>query len=110
MRAATIRDGRICTAEHPDPEPGPWEVLVRIRAAALNGADLMQLQGGYPPPHGWHEDVPGVDLAGEVAARGRFAERFGVGERVMGIVGGGAQAERRVGRQPERMPVPHAHD
>ena len=96
MRAATIRDGRIVIEEHPDPEPGPWEVLVRIRAAALNGADLMQVQGGYPPPHGWPEDIPGMDLAGEVAARGRFAERFGRGERVMGIVGGGAQAELAV--------------
>jgi len=110
MRAATIRDGRIVIVEHPDPEPGPWEVLVRIRAAALNGADLMQLQGGYPPPHGWPEDIPGMDLAGEVAARGRFAERFGVGERVMGIVGGGAQAELAVVHERELMPVPEALD
>jgi len=110
MRAATIRDGRIVIVEHPDPEPGPWEVLVRIRAAALNGAHLMQLQGGYPPPHGWPEDIPGMDLAGEVAARGRFAERFGVGERVMGIVGGGAQAELAVVHERELMPVPEALD
>ena len=110
MRAATIRDGRIVIEEHPDPEAGPWEVLVRIRAAALNGADLMQVQGGYPPPHGWPEDIPGMDLAGEVAARGRFAERFGVGERVMGIVGGGAQAELAVVHERELMPVPEALD
>ena len=85
-------------------------MLVRIRAAALNGADLMQVQGGYPPPHGWPEDIPGMDLAGEVAARGRFAERFGAGERVMGIVGGGAQAELAVVHERELMPVPEALD
>ena len=50
MRAATIRDGRIEVAEHPDPEPQDGQLLVRVRSAGLNGADLMQLSGHYPPP------------------------------------------------------------
>ena len=110
MRAATIRDGEILVEEHPDPEPGPWEVLVRIRAAGLNGADMHQLHGGYPAPHGSPQDIPGLELAGEVAARGRHAERFGDGERVMAIVGGGAQAELAVIHERELMPVPDALD
>ena len=110
MRAATIREGEIVVEEHADPEPGPWEVLVRIRAAGLNGADMHQLRGGYPAPHGSPQDIPGLELAGEVAARGRHAERFGDGERVMAIVGGGAQAELAVIHERELMPVPDALD
>ena len=110
MRAATIRDGEIVIEEHPDPEPGPWEVLVRVRAAGLNGADMHQLRGGYPAPHGSPQDIPGLELAGEVSARGRYAERFGEGERVMAIVGGGAQAEVAVVHERELMPVPGAFD
>ncbi|HEU0318474.1 MAG TPA: alcohol dehydrogenase catalytic domain-containing protein, partial [Solirubrobacteraceae bacterium] len=79
MRAATIRDGRVRVEEHPDPEPGDGEVLVRVRAAGLNGADLHQLKGGYPAPPGSPPDIPGLELAGEVAARGPRAERFAEG-------------------------------
>ena len=70
MRAATIRDGEIVVAEHPDPEPGAGEVLVRVRAAGLNGADMLQRKGGYPAPPGSPPDIPGLELAGEVAALG----------------------------------------
>ena len=110
MRAATIRDGKIVVENHPDPEPGPWDVLVRVSAAGLNGADLHQLRGGYPAPHGSPQDIPGMELAGAVVARGRYAERFGEGERVMAIVGGGAQAELAVVHERQLMPVPEALD
>ena len=50
MIAATIFDGAVAPREHPDPAPGAGEVLVRVRAAGLNGADMMQLAGRYPPP------------------------------------------------------------
>src|ERR671935_1636075 len=110
MRAATIRDGKIAVENHPEPQPGPWEVLVRIRAAGMNGADIHQLRGGYPAPHGSPQDIPGLELAGEVAARGRYAQRLGEGERVMAIVGGGAQAEVAVVHERELMPVPGAFD
>ena len=53
MRAATIRDGQVAVAEHPDPEPGAGELLVAVRAAGINGADMLQRAGRYPaPPHG----------------------------------------------------------
>jgi len=68
MRAATIRDGEVLVAEHPDPEPGKGELLVRVRAAGLNRADLMQVQGFYPAPPGSPPDILGMELAGEVAA------------------------------------------
>jgi putative PIG3 family NAD(P)H quinone oxidoreductase len=110
MRAATIRDGRIAVENHPEPQPGPWEVLVRIRAAGMNGADIHQLRGGYPAPHGSPQDIPGMELAGEVVAHGPNAERFGDGERVMAIVGGGAQAELAVVHERQLMPVPDALD
>src|SRR6476661_6190255 len=89
MRAATIRDGEILVQEHPDPVAGKDEVLVRVRAAGLNGGDLMQKRGLYPAPPGWPADIPGLELAGEVAALGEGAERFAEGDRVMAVVGSG---------------------
>lgn len=110
MRAATIRDGEVLVAEHPDPEPGAGEVLVRVRAAGLNGADMLQRRGRYPAPPGAPPDIPGLELAGEVLALGPGAERFGEGDRVMSIVGGGGQAELCVVHERILMPVPEALD
>src|SRR3954451_23168470 len=93
MRAATIRDGRVVVEEHPDPEPAKGEVLVRVRAAGLNGADILQRKGAYPAPPGSPPDIPGLELAGGGVGRGPGAERFAEGDRVMAIVGGGGQAE-----------------
>src|SRR3982751_5780295 len=95
MRAATIRDGEVLVAEHPDPEPGAGEVLVRVRAAGLNGADMLQRRGAYPAPPGSPPDIPGLELAGEVAALGPGAQRFSEGDRVMAIVGGGTAGWQR---------------
>jgi NADPH:quinone reductase len=106
MRAATIRDGELHVLEHPDPEPSGGEVLVRVRAAGLNGADMLQLRGRYPAPPGVPADIPGMELAGEVAALGSGATRFSEGDRVMGIVGGGAQAELALVHERVLMPVP----
>src|SRR3977135_3457813 len=92
MRAVTIRDQELVLEEHPDPVPGKGELLVRVRAAGLNGAGMPQRLGRYPAPPGWPQDIPGMELAGEVAALGEGAERFSVGDRVMAIVGGGAPA------------------
>ena len=110
MRAVTVSDGEITVEEHPDPVPGSGEVLVRVRAAGLNGADMMQRRGLYPAPPGSPQDIPGLELAGEVAARGPGAERFAEGERVMAIVGGGGQAELAVVHERALMPVPPALD
>ena len=106
MRAATIRDKQIVIAEHPDPAPGDGEVLVKVRAAGLNGADMHQLAGGYPAPPGSPQDIPGLEFAGEVVARGPGAERFTEGDRVMSIVGGGGQAELALVNERVLMPVP----
>ena len=75
MRAATIRDGEIAVREHPDPEPQAGELLVRVRAAGLNGADMLQLKGAYPRAAGRAARTsPGLELAGEVVgARPRRA-------------------------------------
>ncbi len=114
MQAVTIRDGELLVEEHPDPEPGAGEVLVAVRGAGLNGADLLQLKGGYPAPPGSPADIPGLELAGEVAATGPGADRFAEGDRVMGIVGGGGQAglcvvhERQLMAVPERLDWAHA--
>ena len=108
MRAATIRDEQIVVEEHPDPEPGAGEVLVRVRAAGINGADMHQRQGRYPAPPGSPQDIPGLELAGEVAALGPAAHRFDEGDRVMGVVGGGGQAELATVHERQLMPVPRS--
>jgi NADPH2:quinone reductase len=110
MRAVTIRDKQVVVEESPDPAPGTGEVLVRVRAAGLNGADMMQRRGLYPAPPGSPQDIPGLEFAGEVAALGKGAERFALGERVMAIVGGGGQAELAVVHERQLMPVPAALD
>jgi putative PIG3 family NAD(P)H quinone oxidoreductase len=110
MRAATIRDGEVVVADHPDPEPGAGEVLVRVHAAGINGADIHQRAGHYPAPPGSPPDIPGLELAGEVVARGPGAERFAEGDRVMAVVGGGGQAELCTVHERQLMPVPDALD
>jgi putative PIG3 family NAD(P)H quinone oxidoreductase len=103
-----IDEGELRIEERPDPKPGKGEVLVRVRGAGLNGADMLQRKGGYPAPPGSPPDIPGLELAGEVAARGPGAERFEDGDRVMAVVGGGAQAELAVVHERAAMPVPDA--
>lgn len=107
MRAVTIRDQELVIEEHPDPVPGAGEVLVRVRAAGLNGADMHQRRGLYPAPPGSPQDIPGMEVAGEVAELGPGAMRFKEGDRVMAIVGGGAQAELAVVHERLLMPVPN---
>jgi NADPH:quinone reductase len=110
MLAATIREGEIVIEEHPDPVPGTGEVLVGVRAAGLNGADMMQRRGLYPAPAGSPQDIPGMEFAGEVVALGPAATRFAEGDRVMAIVGGGAQAELATVHERLLMPVPAGLD
>lgn len=69
------------------------QVLVRVRASALNRADLLQRQGKYPPPPGFSAEIPGMEFAGEVAEVGSAVRRWKPGQRVFGLIGGGAQAE-----------------
>lgn len=106
MRAVTIVDGALEWKEHPDPEPGPGEVLIAVRAAGVNPADALQLRGLYPAPPGSPADIPGLEAAGEVIAVGPSTNRFSVGDRVMALVAGGAQAERLVVHESCVLPVP----
>src|SRR4051812_46393484 len=110
MRALTIVDGRLEVAERADPVPGAGEVLVRVHGAGLNRADLAQRAGYYPAPPGSPQDIPGMEFAGEVVALGPGTMRFEEGDRVMAIVGGGAQAELAVVHERAAMPVPDALD
>ena len=79
---------------------------MRVSAAGLNGADILQRKGGYPAPAGSPPDIPGLELAGQVVECGPGAERFTVGDGVMAIVGGGGQAELAVLHERAAMPVP----
>jgi NADPH2:quinone reductase len=106
MHAVTIVDGALEWREHADPVPGAGEVLVRVTAAGLNGADRLQVKGFYPAPLGSPADIPGLELAGEVAALGPGAERFAVRDRVMAVVGGGGQAELCVVHERHLLRVP----
>jgi putative PIG3 family NAD(P)H quinone oxidoreductase len=78
----------------PEPSIGPEEVLVRVRASALNRADLLQRRGLYPAPPGAPSDIPGLEFAGELEACGSLVATLQPGDRVMGIVSGGGQAEK----------------
>ena len=92
--------------EVPDPVPVRGEVLVRVRAAALNRADLLQRRGLYPPPPGTREDIPGLELAGEIAKVGEGVVAWKPGDRVMAIASGEAQAEYTVVHERMLLRVP----
>jgi NADPH:quinone reductase-like Zn-dependent oxidoreductase len=110
VKAVTIVDGALEWREHADPVPGKGELLVRVHAAGLNSADLMQVAGFYPAPPGNPQDIPGMELAGEVIAVGDGVYRFAIGDRVMAIVGGGAQAEQAVVHERAAIPIPQPLD
>lgn len=104
----------------PDPRPGHGELLVRVTATSVNRADLLQRQGHYPAPEGWPADIPGLEFAGMVEAEGEtppdregagdHPTRPGVGDRVMGLVGGGGYAEYVVVPADQVIPVPPSLD
>ena len=91
--------------EVPAPTPGPTQLLIDVKATALNRADTIQRQGGYPPPPG-ESEILGLELAGVVAAWGTEVEGFERGDRVFGLVGGGAYAEQAVIDYRMAMPIP----
>ena len=93
-------------AIRPDPVAGAGQILVAVRAAGLNRADLHQRAGRYPAPPGWPPDIPGLEYAGEIRALGAGVKRWQVGNRVMGLVGGGAHAEFVVVNEREAIGIP----
>ncbi len=106
MQAVTIADGALAWSEHPDPTPGPGEVLVRVRSAGINAADRLQVKGFYPAPPGSPADIPGLELAGTVEACGPGVTAWSEGDRVMAVVGGGGMAELAVVHERHLLPVP----
>ncbi len=93
--------------EVPDPVPGPDDVLVRVHATALNRADLLQRMGMYPDPFPSAHEIPGLEFAGTVETCGARVTMWKPGDRVMGIVAGGAYAEKLVVHERQAMAVPH---
>ena len=113
MRAVVITEPGdadvLAVQDIPEPVPGPEEVLVAVRATALNRADLLQRRGFYPEPGPPREhEVPGMELAGTVIALGPRATAWKVGDEVMGIVSGGAYAERIAVHERQLMAIPPA--
>ncbi|MEZ0228049.1 MAG: NAD(P)H-quinone oxidoreductase [Planctomycetota bacterium] len=99
-----VRDGL------PSPEPGHEQVRVRVRATALNRADVLQRMGHYPPPPGVPRDIPGLEFAGEVDATGPGVSRWKSGDRVFGLVGGGSYAEQLVVHERTVARIPDGLD
>lgn len=96
--------------ERPDPTPGSHEVLVVAPYAGINPADLVQRAGNYPAPAGSPPDVPGLEVAGRVIARGDGVQSWREGDRVFGIVGGGGLADRVVAHERHVTRVPDTLD
>lgn len=99
-------NGALDWREHPDPLPGPHQVLVAVEAAGINAADLLQRAGFYPAPQGVPPDIPGLEMAGRVVRAGTDVTRFSAGDRVMALLGGGAQAELAAVDEDHAMAVP----
>jgi putative PIG3 family NAD(P)H quinone oxidoreductase len=91
------------------PRPGPGDVLIRVKAAGVNRPDVSQRQGKYPPPPG-ASDIPGLEVAGEVAAIGEEVRNWRVGDAVCALVSGGGYAEYCVAPEPQCLPVPKNFD
>jgi NADPH:quinone reductase len=106
MHAVVIRDKELHWEERDDPVPGDTELLVAVQAAGLNAADLVQRAGFYPAPPGWPADIPGMEFAGEVVQVGRQVTLFSPGDRVMAVVGGGAQATLALVDETHALAVP----
>ncbi len=93
MKAVVIVDKDVVIAEVPDPVCGSEELLVEVRAAGLNAADILQKRGFYPAPPGIPQDIPGLEFSGIVREAGSQTSGFQAGDAVMGVIGGAAQAE-----------------
>ena len=96
MKSVVIDNGSLTLSDRDTPTPGAGDVLSAVHAAGLNAADLMQRLGLYPAPAGWPQDIPGLELAGEVIAIGEGVDQSLLNKRVCAIVGGGAQSSHCV--------------
>lgn len=95
----------LVSEQRPVPQPGPGHVLIKVAAAGVNRPDVLQRKGLYPAPKG-HSELPGLEVAGHVAATGEGAERFAVGSPVMALLNGGGYAEYALAEAGSVLPVP----
>ena len=100
----------VAIEERPDPAPGRFEVLIRATFSGMNPADVLQRMGKHPVPAGSPKDVPGLETAGTIVAVGDGVSAFEVGDRAMGLVGGGGHASMVVAHERELMRVPDILD
>ena len=110
MRALVINDGKLRVEERPTPVPGGDQVLVRVTSTGLNRADILQARGSYAAPPGWPPDIPGLEFAGVIAATGSAVKSRREGDRVFGIVGGGAHATHVITKEDLCSSVPDELD
>ncbi len=96
----------LVAAERPVPQPGPGEILIKVGAAGVNRPDIMQRRGQYPPPPGAPVEIPGLEVAGEVAALGEGASRFALGDPVCALLPGAGYAEYARVDETNALPVP----
>ena len=114
MQAIQIEGGQgaaeaLRLVERRDPTPASGEVLIRVRAAGVNRPDLLQRRGLYPPPPGAPEGL-GLEVAGEVVALGQGATRWGIGDRVCALLGGGGYASLATVDARHVLPIPDGVD
>lgn len=105
MKAIRVDDGRLVWADAPDPSPGTGEVRIRVRASAVNRADLVQRAGGYPPPPG-ASDILGLECSGEVVEVGEGVARVEPGDQVCALLAGGGYAEQVVVPAGQVLKIP----
>lgn len=114
MRVIEIRGGSgpaeaLVTAERPEPNAGPGQVRIRVRAAGVNRPDLLQRMGAYPPPPG-ASDILGLEIAGEIDQVGDGVTRWKIGDRACALLGGGGYAEYAIVDARHILPVPEGLD
>ena len=114
MRVIEIEGGKgaadaLVAGERSTPEPGPGQVLIRVRAAGVNRPDILQRKGLYPPPQG-ASDILGLEVAGEIEAAGADVNRWRPGDRVCALLGGGGYAEYAVVDARHVLPIPAGLD
>ena len=114
MRAVVITEYGgpevLTVTDVPDPTPGPDEILVRVAHTAINRADTLQRQGGYPDPHRREHEIPGLEYAGTVESVGDRVTLWQPGDRVMGIEAGACYAELVATHERQALPVPESID
>jgi putative PIG3 family NAD(P)H quinone oxidoreductase len=109
MKCIEISDRKLTLTERPIPKPKAGEVLVKVYAAGVNRPDILQRNGFYPPPAGV-TDIPGLEISGEIAERGKNVENLKNGQQVCALVSGGGYAEYCVVPAAQCLPLPKGMD